>query len=152
MQSVMEKMQAEARLTPYFGSAWLVWLYARAGPANRETVSVLIDVVNASNEVYAEYIMRENEDDRTVYVDVPDVKKTAYPNTDREIVVYVLTHILKPYMRHAYKSLDPDLEHTDWAEAFKVLEHSKAMVFITEEILREMDVRVGKWLLRTAFM
>lgn len=146
----MESMQAEARLTPYFGSAWLVWLYARAGPENRETVSVLIDVVNASNEVYVEYLMR-GQDDRTVYVDVPHPSSKAY-TTEREIVVYVLTHILRPYMRYAYKSLDPDLEHTDWAEAFKVLEHSKAMVFITEEVLREMDVRVGKWLLRKAFM
>lgn len=150
MQTVMEKTHAEARLTPYFGSAWLVWMHARTGPANREAVSVLIDIVNASNEAYAEYLMREHKEDRTVYVDVPHLKP-EYPQTDRDVVVYVLTRILKPYMRHAYKGLDPDFEHTDWAEAFKVLVHCKAMVFITEEVLREMDVRMGKWMLNKAF-
>lgn len=149
MQSVADQLTAESKLTPYFGESWLMWLRERAGPQTRSRVDDLIETIDMSNEVYAEYL-RSTMGRDVVPIAPLDTKIPA--DDDRKVVVFVLNNVLRPNLHMAYKALDPEVEDKDWAEAFRVLQHARALVFVTEEVLKEMDVRIGKRLLRMVFL
>lgn len=147
MQALLRELRDESLLTPYFGEPWLRWLRERAAPATRARIDALIETADASNAVYAEYLREGGGRDATLN------EVAAAPDAgggDRAAAARVLDAVLRPNLRKAYRALDPDLADVDWAEAFRALQHARALVAVTEDALRDMDARVGRALLREA--
>lgn len=147
--AVIEGMVTESRITPYFGTQWLEWLLLRAGPTTRSRVLALIETIDMSNEVFATYLLSRRRLRRPKVDTTPISGVELPPSGDRATAKRVLDEILVPNMRRAYDALDLDFADPDWVEAFRVLRHAGALVIITEDVIRDMDVRVGRELLRS---